>query len=126
MIKLNSYVWIFPLLLLVHSVFAETKHEKELAVEKAYYSWCAAIGEAKGNPQVVVKFYATDAILLPTLSEHILVNKNGGLDAYFKKLTSYPDIKCTPQKLITRVYTDTAVNSGLYKFTYKENDQTIT
>ena len=121
MIKIKKYLLASCLLLVFTSTFATTKHENEAAVQKAFYAWCAAIGQAKGNPQVVVKYYAPGAILLPTLSEEILVNKKGGLDGYFKKLTSLPDIQCTPQKLITRVYTDTAVNSGLYKFTYKND-----
>lgn len=128
MIKIKQILFISCLLIFT-SVFADTTqndNHNKVAVEKAFYDWCTAIGKAKGNPQVIVKFYAPDAILLPTLSEKVLVNHNGGLDAYFKKLTSLPDIQCVPQKLITRVYTDTAVNSGLYSFTYKEKGKTKT
>lgn len=123
--NLKKYLIAISLILFFSNVYAN-KEETEIAVQQAFYNWCAAIGKAKGNPDVVVKFYAPDAILLPTLSEEVLVNEKGGLNAYFKKLTSLPEIKCTPQKLITRVYTDTAVNSGLYKFTYKDNGHTMT
>lgn len=113
------------LFIFTSSLFAENKHKNEKAVQDAYYAWCTAIGKAKGDPKLIVKFYAPDAILLPTLSHEILINHEGGLNAYFKKLTRLPDIKCIPEKLITRMYTDTAVNTGLYKFSYKEEDGKI-
>src|SRR5437762_12012321 len=121
MIRIKQYFLAICLLLLFTSAFATNKNPNEAMVQKAYYDWCDAIGKAKGDPQVVVKFYAPDAILFPTLSAKVLVNHNGGLNDYFKKLTSLPNIQCSTQKLITRMYTDTAVNSGLYKFTFTEN-----
>ena len=108
--------------ILIAPAFAIGAQEDEGAVQKVYYEWCAAIGKAKGNPEVVVKYYAPDAILLPTLSSDVLENKNGGLNDYFKKLTSHKDIHCVTKKLITRMYPDTAVNSGLYDFVYTLDD----
>jgi hypothetical protein len=90
-------------------------------VVTAYNSWCTAIGTAKGDASKIVKFYAPDAILLPTLSAKILVNHNGGLNAYFTKLTSYPHIQCTRNQLITQVHGDIATNSGLYTFAYSNS-----
>jgi hypothetical protein len=92
------------------------------AIKKVYYQWCSAIGTAKGNSAAIIKFYAPNAILLPTLSAKILVNQHGGLDAYFKKLTNYPHIKCTTKKLITHVHGEIATNSGLYQFSYNEKN----
>ena len=126
MFTFKNYLITLSLLLFLSTAIAESREEAEIAVQQAFYDWCQAIEKAKGNPEVIVKFYAPDAILLPTLSEEVLVNHEGGFNAYFKKLTSLPDVKCTPQKLITRLYTDTAVNSGLYKFTYKEEGHTET
>lgn len=92
-------------------------------VEAAYQNWCRAIGVAKGNPAVVVKYYAPKAILLPTLSPKIMFNLNSGLDAYFKGFTAHQDIQCTTNKLITQVYGDIAINSGLYTFTYTDDSK---
>ena len=113
-----SYNLIIAWVLLVFSTatFAATSVKDD--VQKAYQSWCAAIGTAKGNPQEVVKYYAPNAILLPTLSPKLLRNKDGGLDVYFKKLTSNPEIKCNPQELITNTYGDLAINSGFYSFSF--------
>lgn len=107
------------------NVCAETKSTDEAAVQKAYYDWCSAIGKAHGKPKVVVKYYAPDAILLPTLSNKIKINSKSGLDGYFKKLTSHDNIKCTTKKLITRMYKETAINTGLYDFSYTDNGKEV-
>lgn len=118
--KMTQWIIITFAFLAFHSAFADQTNPEVKAVQDAYYAWCNAIGKAKGNPHEVVKFYAHDAILLPTLSNKIMINTEGGLDEYFKKLTSLPNIKCVPEKLMTRMFTDTAVNTGLYQFTYTE------
>lgn len=119
------------LLLVFILFFCSNAYAKSTVIElkKMYQNWCDAINTAKGNPQKIVKYYAPDAILLPTLSSEVLFNTNKGLDDYFTVLTSYPDIKCTTQKLITRLYGDlVGVNAGLYTFTYfdKKSDKNIT
>lgn len=91
-------------------------------VKQAYHQWCSSIGAAKGDAQVVTKYYASDAILLPTLSPKIYVNHLNGMDPYFVKLTSHPHIQCETQKLISHVYGNIAVNAGLYQFSYTGDD----
>jgi hypothetical protein len=93
------------------------------SVENAYYAWCNAVGTAKGHSEKMVKFYAANALLLPTLSPEILINDKGGLNAYFTSFTSYPNIKCTTNKLITQMEGDVAINTGLYTFTFSNKDQ---
>ena len=83
-------------------------------IEDAYQNWCHTIGVAKGKPTVIVKYYAPEAILLSTLSPQILFNRDNGLNAYFKRFTAHQNIQCTTNKLITEVYGDLAINSGLY------------
>lgn len=100
------------------AVAADTK-----GVEDAYYGWCDAIGKAKGHAETVVKFYADGATLLPTLSPKLLVNTDGGLNDYFKTLTSMKDIKCSPDKLVTKMYGNIAVNVGFYQFSFTQNDK---
>ncbi len=95
-------------------------------VENAYKNWCAAIATAKGDPSVMVKFYAPNAILVATLSPKILFNTHGGLNDYFTTFTQHPNIHCSTDQLITKVYGNIAINSGLYTFTYDDNGQTVT
>lgn len=95
----------------------------EQLVQKAYYNWCASIAKAKGDAREMVKYYAPNAILLPTLSSEVLLNTDGGLNAYFAQLTSYKDIQCQPKKLLTRMYGDfVAVNAGLYDFSFVDKE----
>lgn len=116
--------WIcFLVVLVIPQALADSAKQ---SVEKTYYAWCSAIGTAKGDSAKIVKFYAPNAILLPTLSSKILVNHDHGLDAYFKKLISYPNIQCKPQELVTQLFGNIAINSGLYTFSYVDHGKTTT
>lgn len=115
-------------LVLVLCLFSTTtladENSAKAEVIIAYHNWCSTISSAKGDANKMLKFYAPNAILLPTLSSDILYNhRNGGMDAYFAKLTNYPNIQCTTEKLITRIYDNTAINTGLYAFSYTDRDQ---
>lgn len=101
---------------------AQPQDKEKEGVKQAYENWCSAIGSAKGNASEVVKYYAPDAILLPTLSAKKLVNKDGGLDAYFQKLTSLKDIKCTPDRSTIKIHGKVATNSGFYTFSFKNKE----
>ncbi len=108
---------LFLTLVFSNLALAEASSEKE--VQQAYYNWCSSIEKAKGKAEEMVQYYAPDAILLPTLSSDILINKHQGLNAYFTQLTSYKNIKCETQRLITRFYGDfVAVNAGFYSFSF--------
>lgn len=106
-------------MLLTTTAQASTPNSNEKAARQAYYQWCAAISQAKGNSQVMTKFYAPNAILLPTLSAKIMVNHQQGLDDYFKKLTSKKGIRCTTQQLLTQSHDGVVINKGLYTFSYE-------
>lgn len=90
------------------------------SVDNAYKAWCSAIGNAKGNAEAVVKFYAPNAILLATVSSKILRNTHGGLNKYFESFTGQTDITCSTQELISQLYGDMAINSGFYTFSYHD------
>lgn len=121
----KSYFLLILALVFSTSLFASTKEENR-EVEKAYKSWCSAIGTAKGNGDVMVEFYAPNALLLPTFSSKILSNYHGELNAYFADLTKNEDLKCKTDRLVTKVYGDFAVTTGLYTFTYRDNGKSVT
>lgn len=121
----NYFVVLLPSVLLSINALAAEQNPDEKLVKEAYYQWCESIAKAHGDAKIVTQYYAPKAILLPTLSQKILSNENHGLDAYFQKLTSHPNIKCTPKKLITRMYKETAINTGLYKFSYTDHGKTV-
>lgn len=120
--KRNTFKCLVVSILLVWMNFAIAA---ESGAQQAYYNWCKAIGTARGNPKVVVQYYAPGAVLIPTLSADFLVNTNNGLDAYFKKLTSKPNLKCTPKKLVTHIRGGIATNTGFYDFSFTKNGETI-
>ncbi len=92
------------------------------AVASAYRSWVSALGKAHGNPASMLKYYAPEAILIATYSPNLLHNAHGDLASYYKKFTSLPNLQCATQELETRVYTDWAINTGLYTFSHDTLD----
>lgn len=97
--------------------FAKTDNI-ENGVENTYQNWCDAVGLSKGNPDNMVKFYAPDAVLVPTLSPKILINRKHGLDDYFTAFTSKKNIQCKTNKIMIQSFGDIAISNGLYTFTY--------
>ncbi len=123
--KFNCFVVLLSFVLLSMNALAFQHTPDEKLVKETYYQWCESIGKAHGDAKIITQYYAPKAILLPTLSQKILINENNGLDAYFHKLTSHPNIHCTPQKLITRMYKETAINTGLYTFSFTDHGKTV-
>ena len=122
MLKIKNRIFLlFMFFFVIQNVYADPNADRA-AVQKAYRDWCAAVSLAKGDPKVMVKFYAPDAVLLPTFYPKILINAHGGLDAYFTEFTSNSHIECIPDTLRTQLYHDVAINSGFYTFTYTEKD----
>ena len=118
---LNRFLLICFITLFSANTFAKTPDSA--GVIKAYNAWCDAIGKARGNALLVVKYYAPHAILLPTLSDKILFNEHNQLNDYFADLTSYKDIRCETKKLITSMNgEDFAMTSGFYYFIFNDKD----
>ncbi len=121
MLNIQKRIFLLFMLFFV-ALSAQAGSTEKAAINKAYKEWCSAISEAKGDPKVMVKFYAPDAILLPTFYPKILINMHGGLNDYFTTFTKQADLKCIPVTSRVQFFKDTAVNSGFYDFTYTEKD----
>jgi len=125
--KIKYITWLPICLLLFFSDCFASISKDERAIQNVYRAWCSAVAVSMGNPKTMTKFYAPDAILLPTLSPKLLVNKNKGLDPYFISFTGHKNIKCATNKLLVQLYGDLAISSGLYTFTYlDQHGQNIT
>src|SRR6185437_16598254 len=121
MYKKLSQLFITIIIIVFYTVL-NAKNLDVKDIRHIYNQWCSSISLAKGDPQKVVKFYAKHAILLPTLSDKILFNDHGGLNAYFAKLTSYKNIHCVTKKLIIEKNAiDFATSAGFYQFIYNDN-----
>ena len=106
-----------------HSCCCASKDSKEAQeVKETLNIWLKAV--SSGGPDAVMTLYADDAVLLPTLSGVICDNPAKRLD-YFKHFTAKDSLKGKIDELHTRVMDDTAVNSGHYTFTFKQDGKEV-
>ena len=71
---------------------------------------------ATGNPKAVAALYATDAILLPTLSNKVRHNHEEIADYFVNFLAKSPQGEINEHNI--RVHGELAINSGVYTFTF--------
>jgi uncharacterized protein (TIGR02246 family) len=70
-----------------------------------------------GDPKSVASLYATDAILLPTVSNKVRHNHDEIEDYFVHFLAKEPQGKIDESNI--RIFGDLAINSGVYTFTFK-------
>lgn len=90
-------------------------------VYQAGQQWAKALQSR--NPENITALYAKDAILYATFT-NMLDNKSEILN-YFKGLTKKSNLKVTFNKQNVRLFGYTAINSGIYTFSYSDNGKTI-
>jgi len=73
-----------------------------------------------GNPDYVVALYATDAILLPTVSARVRHNHAEIRDYFEHFLKKTPRGRITEQNI--RLFDQIAINSGIYAFTLHDEN----
>jgi len=90
-------------------------------VQSLFQEWNRAL-QSKETEQVL-KLYAPDAILLPTLSPRVRHNHDeiGDYFDFFLALSPTSEI----QQESIRIYNDIATNSGIYVFTVFEDGKTF-
>jgi uncharacterized protein (TIGR02246 family) len=71
-----------------------------------------------GNPKEVAALYATDAILLPTVSNKVRHNHEEIEDYFVHFLAKVPSGKIDESNV--RIFHDIAINSGFYTFTFAD------
>jgi uncharacterized protein (TIGR02246 family) len=104
-----------------------SKASADASVRQTYETWVSTVGAAKCNPVPVLALYDKEAILLATLSSTVRDNSKDQLRPYFEKFTCLPNLKGTTNEIFTRSFGDTAINSGIYTFTYTGKDgKTVT
>ena len=91
-------------------------------IQKAFDAWLAAV--SSGSSDAVMKLYAKDAVLLPTLSPKVL-NTPELRKEYFDVFTAKENLKGTVNEEHIRVFGYIAVNSGLYTFTFTKDGETV-
>ena len=71
-----------------------------------------------GDPKEVAALYATDAILLPTVSNKVRHNHVEIEDYFFHFLAKVPSGKIDESNV--RIFRDLAINSGIYTFSFSD------
>jgi len=87
-------------------------------VPKLVQNWANSISQRNANLQT--SFYSRDAILLATY-EPILIGQQEIYD-YFVDLLSKDNIRCSIQDNFSIVHLDMIVSSGLYTFSFEDED----
>jgi uncharacterized protein (TIGR02246 family) len=97
---------------------------EEAAIAATTDRWLTTV--TSGQPDAaaaVMKLYATDAILLGTTSAQIR-DTPAEIKDYFDFFTQLPHLAVADVRSHIRVYGDTAINSGYYRFSYDKAGQT--
>jgi uncharacterized protein (TIGR02246 family) len=110
-----QFVGCIGIALLVSAISADEpgKPPSKEEVAKLFDKWNAALQSGKADE--VVKLYAADAILLPTVSNKIRRN-HAEIKQYFEHFLNYKPVGKINEQHI-RIYKPLAINSGLYTFT---------
>ena len=94
----------------------------EGSVKAAYNDWVKAVTGGSADP--VLNLYDDKAVLLATFGPKPLVG-HSQLREYFVKFTALPRLKAETNESIIRIFGDTAVNSGLYTFSYEKEGKVV-
>lgn len=92
-------------------------HDEEKAIERLSAEWARALNAHE--PLKVASLYDEEFILYATLKTKVHTEEE--LLAYFSALTKKQAIKVSFTEQNIRVHGPTAINSGLYTFSYMEN-----
>jgi uncharacterized protein (TIGR02246 family) len=106
--------------LLLLSVAAAASDEN--SIKTAYNDWVSAV--TGGSPDRVLELYDDKAVLLATFGPRPLVGHTQ-LREYFVEFTALPKLRAETKESIIRIYGDTAVNSGLYTFSYERDGKVV-
>jgi len=78
-----------------------------------------------GDPEALADIYAPDAVLLPTLSAEVRTDRAGIVDYFEEFLAKNPSGERT-LSVIDVLDENTAIDTGLYTFTFTADDGTVT
>jgi uncharacterized protein (TIGR02246 family) len=106
-----------------HAQVATHGAPTEAEIDALFDRWNAAV--ETGDPEKVAALYAPDAVLLPTLSPEIRTDHDGIADYFEHFLAKNPSGERT-ESVIKVLDKHTAIDTGLYTFTFTAADGTQT
>jgi hypothetical protein len=93
-------------------------------VEAAAAAWGQALGE--DDPDKVLPFYASDAVLWGTVSPKLRSDPAALRDYFVGAFKVLSGLKVAFGDHLIRVYGNTAINTGYYTFTFVQNGESKT
>src|ERR1700745_814993 len=99
---------------------AEPKDE----VAAATAAWAQALGE--DDPEKVLPFYSSDAVLWGTISPKLRSDPAALRDYFVTAFKALPGLKVSFGDQLIRMYGNAAVNTGYYTFSYVKDGETKT
>lgn len=100
------------------SIFAQNA----VPVEMATQAWASAL--SSNNPKKIADLYAPGALLYATFQNQLDSPK--AIQGYFAKLMKHPALAVKFNKQNIRMFSDAALNSGFYTFSYTEHGKLVT
>jgi uncharacterized protein (TIGR02246 family) len=102
------------------AVKSQTQPVNNKTVAALFDEWNAAV--ATGDPEKVADRYASDAVLLPTVSNKVRTNRAEIVDYFVEFLKKKPSAKILKSH-ISVLDENSAVDTGTYAFAVTENGQ---
>lgn len=86
-----------------------------------FHTWNAAL--QSGNPEIVAELYADNAVLLPTISNTMRIDRAGIIDYFQAFLRHKPVAQLETSNIV--IIDNLALNSGVYSFTLTDQTGSI-
>src|SRR6201982_787898 len=93
-------------------------------VAAATAAWSQALGE--DDPEKVLPFYSSDAVLWGTISPKLRSDPAALRDYFVTAFKALPGLKVSFGDQLIRMYGNAAVNTGYYTFSYVKDGETKT
>jgi uncharacterized protein (TIGR02246 family) len=113
----KRYALFVVLFFCVFAAFAQNS----VQVEAATQQWATAL--SSNNPQKIADLYMPGAILYATFQNQL--DTPEGIESYFVKLMKHKNLAVKFNKQTIRLFGETAINSGLYTFSYTEKGKQV-
>lgn len=110
------------LLLIFTSCIWAAAANTQQGVKQAGQEWAAALSAR--DAQKITNLYAKDALLYATFTN--MLDNQPARYAYFQGLVKNPDLKVVFDKQNIRLFGNTAINSGLYTFSFTDQGKVVT
>ncbi|MDX2163986.1 MAG: DUF4440 domain-containing protein [Gammaproteobacteria bacterium] len=105
------------LIFFTFSAFAQNA----VPIAVATQAWAKAL--SSNNPKKIADLYAPGALLYATFQNQL--DSPAAIQGYFTKLMKHPNLAVKFTKQSIRMFSDAAINSGFYTFSYTDHGKMV-